>query len=174
MSDWETTIVPLDDAHEVLGTFGIGAYNKAYQRWRRDDGFRLGDLEDVLNESALVLTVDWRECLPYAVETVEAQLESLGIAMQSDMDEEGTRGSVEVDGRREALKYCPADEDDFDAVMLSINRLIEDKAHYRKFRSNEGTDGWQYGVLANADWTALESNAPNVTELLFASVAAAR
>ena len=27
----DTTIIPIDDAHEVLGTFGIGPYNKTYQ-----------------------------------------------------------------------------------------------------------------------------------------------
>lgn len=43
MADWEKTIVPLADAHEVFESFRIGPYSKAYHRWRRDDGFRWVD-----------------------------------------------------------------------------------------------------------------------------------
>ena len=60
MLNRETTIVPLDAALEALSVFGIGPYNREYQRWRRDDGFRFVDLEDVLGESPFVLAVDWR------------------------------------------------------------------------------------------------------------------
>ncbi len=167
MADWEKTIIPLDDAHEVLGAFGIGPYNKAYERWRRDDGFRRVDLEDVLNESPLVLTVDWREWLQDALETVGTQLDSLGITVESDLNDEGNQGYIKGDGAREAVKYVPADEDNFDDVVQSINRIINNKAQYRKFRSCEGSDGWQYGLLTNEDWKALESNAPNVLNVLF-------
>ena len=167
MADWEKTIVPLDDAHEVLGTFGIGPYNKAYERWRREDGFRWVDLEDVLDESPLILNVDWREWLQDALETVRGQLDSLGIALDSDLGDEGNEGHVEIDGARETIKYIPADEDNFDDVVRSINRLIKEKAQYRKFRSCVGSDGWRYGVLAIQDRKALESSAPNTLNLLF-------
>lgn len=167
MADWEETIIPLDDAHEVLGTFGIGPYNSGYQRWRRDDGFRRVDLEDVLNESPLVLTVDWREWFQDALETIRSQLDSLGITVEPDLHEEGHQGHIAVDGAREAVKFVPADEDDFDTVIQSLNRLVKGKAQYRKFRSCEGSDGWRYGLLTNEEWKALESNAPNLLNLLF-------
>lgn len=167
MTDMETTIVPLDDAHEVLGTFRIGPDNRAYQRWKRDDGFRWVDLEDVLNESPLVLSVDWREWLQDAVETIETQLDSLGITAVVELDEEGNQGHVEIDGAKATIKYVPNDEDNFDDVIQSINGLMKRKAEYRKFRSCEGTDGWCYGLLSEEDWKSLESNAPNAVSLLF-------
>lgn len=128
----------------------------------------MGRLEDVLNESPLVLTVDWREWLRDALEAIGSQLELLGIAVETDLDEEGSLGSVLVAGVREAVKYVPADEDDFDTVIQSLNRLIPGKARYRKFRSCEGSDGWSYGLLTDDDWKALEANAPNTVKLLFA------
>jgi hypothetical protein len=63
MADWDTTIIPLDDAHEVLSVFGIGPSSREYQRWRRDDGIRHVDFEGVLSQSGSVLTIDWREWL---------------------------------------------------------------------------------------------------------------
>jgi hypothetical protein len=167
MLDMEKTIIPLDDAHEILGTFGIGPYNTVYQRWRRDDGFRWCDLEGVLNESPLVLAIDWREWLQDAVETIVTQLDALGINVASDLDEEGNQGHIEIDGGREAIKFVPADDDDFDNVVQSVNRLIKDKAQYRKFRSCEGSDGWWYGLLTNEQWVSLESAVPNTCSLMF-------
>lgn len=169
MSDMETTIIPLDDAHDVLGTFRIGPSNRAYQRWKRDDGFRWVDLEDVLSESPLVLSVDWREWLQDAVDTIEAQLGSLGFPVDVELDDEGNRVHLEVEGTKAEIKYVPNDEDNFDDVIQSVNGLIKGKARYRKFRSCEGTDGWCYGLLANEDWETLELNAPNTTSMLFFS-----
>lgn len=165
MPDRETTIIPLDDAHEILGTFGIGPRSQGYQRWRRDDGFRWVDLEDVLNESSAVLSVDWRDALQDALETVATQVGDIGISLGSDLDEEGEQASLEVDGKRVSVAYSA--DGDFDTVVRAINGLIADKAQYRKFRSSEGSDGWRYGLLTNEDWKSLETNAPKVTALLF-------
>jgi hypothetical protein len=167
MTDWEKTIIPLDDAHEVLSVFGIGPSSREYQRWRRDDGFRHVDLEGVLGESRSVLTVDWREWLQDAVDTITGQLEELGIEAAADLGEEGNVGVIQIDGKSARIKYVPADKDNFDRVIDGINRLIAETARYRKFRSCEGSDGWSYGVLKNEDWQALETAAGATVRLLF-------
>jgi hypothetical protein len=167
MTDWEKTIIPLDNAHEILSVFGIGPSSREYQRWRRDDGFRHVDFEGVLNESRSVLTVDWREWLQDAVDTITGQLEELGMEAAADLGEDGNEGVIQVDGKSSRIKFVPADEDDFDRVIEAINRLIADAARYRKFRSCEGSDGWSYALLRNEDWHALESAAGATIRLLF-------
>jgi len=167
MADWEKTIIPLDKAHEVLSVFGIGPSSRGYQRWRRDDGFRHVDFEEVLGESRFILGVDWREWLQDAVETITAQLEVLGVEVAADLGEEGNEGVIQIDGKTARIKYVPSDEDDFDRVIDAINRLIAETAHYRKFHSCEGSDGWSYAVLKNEDWQAVEAAAGTTVKLLF-------
>jgi hypothetical protein len=153
----------------VLATFGIGPYSKGYQRWRRDDGFRLVDLEEVLGESQFVLRVDWREWLQDATNTIRDQLGAIGISAAADLGEDGDQGYIEVEGRREVIKYVPNDDDDFDVVIQTINSLISTKGRYRKFRSCEGSDGWAYCLLSNENWNELESSAGELMNLLFFS-----
>jgi hypothetical protein len=167
MANWEATIIPLDDAHEVLSVFGIGPSSREYQRWRRDDGFRHVDFEGVLNESGSVLTVDWREWLQDAVDVILRQLEDIGITAAADLGEDGTEGVLQVEGQTARIKFVPADEDDFDRVIAEVNRLIAETARYRKFHSCEGSDGWSYAVLKIEDWQALESAAGATVKLLF-------
>lgn len=167
MADWEKTIIPLDDAHEVLSVFGIGSSSREYQRWRRDDGFRHVDFEGVLGESSGVLTVDWRESLQDAVDIIAGQLDELGIESAADLGEDGNEGVLQIAGKTARIKYIPADDDNFDRVIEAINRLIAETARYRKFRSCEGSDGWSYDVLKNKDWQALETAAGATVRLLF-------
>jgi hypothetical protein len=167
MADWEKTIIPLDDAHEVLSVFGIGPSSREYQRWRRDDGFRHVDFEGVLSESRSVLTVDWREWLGDAVDTIIGQLEELGIEASADLGADENEGLFQADEQSTRIKFAPADDDDFDRVIEAINRLIAKTARYRKFRSCEGSDGWSYAVLKNDDWRELETSAGATVELLF-------
>jgi hypothetical protein len=168
MSDWEKTIIPLDDAHEILSVFGIGASSREYQRWRRDDGFRHVDFESVLGGSKAVLVVDWREWLQDAVDVILGQLDALGIAASADLGEEGNEGILQIEGRSARIKF--ADEDDFDPVIAAVNRLLEPTASYRKFRSCEGCDGWSYAVLKDEDWRTLNTTAAATARLLFAQV----
>ena len=167
MADWEKTIIPLDEAHEVLSMFGIGPSSRGYQRWRREDGFRHVDFEDVLNESRSVLPVDWREWLQDAVDIITCQLEALGIEAAADLGEDGNEGVIEVEGKSQRIKYVPSADDDFDRVIEAINRLIVETAKYRKFRSCEGSDSWSYGLLKTDDWQALEVAAAATVKLLF-------
>jgi hypothetical protein len=173
MADWEKTIVPLDEAHELLSVFGIGPTSREYQRWRRDDGFRHVDFVGVLGESRSVLTADWRGWLQDAVATVSQQLEDLGIEAAADLGEDGNEGVIQIAGKSARIKFVPADEDDFDRVIEAINQLIAETARYRKFRSCQGSDGWSYAVLKNDDWHALESAAGATVRLLFVQVCSA-
>lgn len=172
MPNNESTIVPLDAAHEVLSVFGIGSDNREYQRWRQDDGFRLIDLEDVLGHSQFVLSVDWREALPDALSTILDQLGAIGISASSDLADEADEGQLEIDGQNAAVKFVPSDGDDFDQVIRTVNSLISAKARYRKFRSSEGSDGWMYGLLSSEEWNSLEAEASDLTALLFDDVGA--
>ena len=170
MSDGESMIIPLDEAHEILGTFGIGPYSRSYQRWRRDDGFRHADFEDVLNESDFVVIIDWREWLPDAMDVIVSQLHELGIEASVDLDEEGEQGLFAVNGNEVKIKYSINDADNFDQIIVSINRLIGKTAQYRKFRSSEGSDTWAYAILKNEDWRQLEQSVSGTVRLLFANV----
>ena len=168
MSKYESTIIPLDDAHEFLAAFRIDGNNREYQRWRRDDGFRWGDFEDVLHTSPLILGVDWREWLHDSIDTVIEQLAACDITATAELGDDGERGSVSVNDGSEQIKYVPNDEDDFDAVIASINRLIAGRAEYRKLNSCEGSDGWSY-VLPVDQWTDLSESVPQTVNLVFAS-----
>jgi hypothetical protein len=167
MPDHEKTIVPLYDAHAALSAFGIGPSSKGYLRWRRPDGFCLVDLEVVLGESQYILRVDCREWMQDAMNTIQDQLTAIGVSATSDLGEEGEQGFIEIEGKQDAIKFVPNDDDDFDTVVQSINTLISTKGRYRKFRTSEGSDGWAYGLLSNGDWKELESNAPELVTLLF-------
>jgi hypothetical protein len=170
MADLEKTIVPLDAAHEILAAFGILPTNKAYQRWRRDDGFRLTDFLDVLCESRFLLVVDWREWLQDAMNIILDQLSAIGALPGLELGEGGEEGYLEVDGKRAWIKYVPTDDDNFVNVIRSINLLIHPAGQYRKLRSCEGTDGWIYGLLANNDWKELESSVSELVNLVFLPV----
>lgn len=167
MADWEKTIIPLDDAHEILSVFGIGSHFKPYQRWRRDDGFRHVDFEGVLGESPAVLIVDWREWLQDAIEVIQRQLHDLGIEATSALGDEGEAGEFRVNWLSAMIKFVSDDEDDFDEVIVAVNHLISQTACYRKFCSCEGSDGWSYAVLNNVDWQSIEEAAPSTVRLLF-------
>jgi hypothetical protein len=170
MSDWEKTIIPLDDAHEILSLFGIGPSSREYQRWRRDDGFRHVDFEGVLKTSGLVLNVDGREWLHDATDTMIRQLEELGICAAAEFGDDGEEGTFQVEGRTVGIKFIPADGDDFDRVVAAVNETIAPQARYRKFRSSAGSDGWSYATLKHEDWQALEAAAGDTLRLLFADV----
>jgi hypothetical protein len=163
-----TTVVSLRDANEVLRKFGIALDSKACRRRRRDEGFRWIDLEELLSESLHVLAVDWRESLQDVLESIAPQLYSIGLTFDSDLNDAGKEGMIEIDGEWEKVKYRL--NDDLDDVIRSINRLTRNKAEYRRFRSCEGTDVRWYGFLSKEDWARLESNVPNVLSLLFCSV----
>ncbi|MBI1248734.1 hypothetical protein GC197_12950 [bacterium] len=167
MSDWDSTIISLDDSHEVLATFGIGPYSKGYQRWKRGDGFRWCDLEDVLSESPNVFGIDWRDCLEDALDPITDALESLGISLNIQLNDDGDAGEISLGKATEIIKFRSDEEDEFDDVIAAINRLIVRQARFRRFRSSEGSDGWWYGLLSVEDWSSLEVNAPQTVELLF-------
>jgi hypothetical protein len=172
MHDREKTVISLHDAHEILSAFGIGPQSHGYQRWRRDDGFRQVDLEDVLIESSNVLSIDWRGWLQEAVDTIVAQLANIEIAIEAALDEDRDRGTINIDGKTADVKFVPDEGDDFDDVIASINQLIAPKARYRKFRSSDGTDGWIYGLQSNENWRSIQSGAGHSADLLFKDVAA--
>jgi hypothetical protein len=167
MANWEETIIPLGDAHKILSSFGIGPDSNGYQRWRQDDGFRQVDFEGVLNESKLVLSVDWRDLLQDATDTIIEQLGSLGITTTADLGEDGEQGFIEVDGKRADIKYVPNDNDDFESAIRTVNVLISGKASYRKYQSCVGSDGWRFGLHSTEEWEFLKSNAPGSLDLIF-------
>jgi hypothetical protein len=169
MVDREKTIIPLHVAYDVLAAFGVDPSSKTYQRWRRDDGFRLVDLEQMLRESRLLLRADWRDWLQDIMGVIQDQLRTIGIIAQADLGSVGEQGNFQIDGRKRWIKYVPDDDDDFDRVVRSINSLIRAWGSYRKLRSCEGTDGWVYGLLSNRDWNKLDSTASDLVNLLFTS-----
>lgn len=170
MSGDSSTIIPLDEAHKILATFGIGPNSRGYQRWHREDGFRRGDLEDILNESDFILNVDWRELLSDAMDAIVSQLHELGIEASVDLNEDGEKGVFGANGKEIRIKYSLNDEDNFDRVIASINPLISRMAHYRKLRSSEGSDTWSYAILKNEDWRQLRQSAGEWMSLLFVEV----
>lgn len=168
MSQWETTIIPLKDASDLLIAFGVDTGSDQVHRWKREDGFRWIDLEGLLSESDSVLVIDWREELSIALEEIQEQLEQLQIDFEFDLDENEEQGDITVDGATKAVKYIPDDGDEFHTVIDTINELIQPRARYRMFRSSEGSDTWSYALLTEEAWRKLESDAPKTVVLLFA------
>ena len=128
------------------------------------------DLEGVLDESGLVFAMDWRGWLKENIDIIIEQLGKLDISATASLDKDGNQGKFHLDGRSAVIKFIPADEDNFDDVMVAINRLIGNKAHYKKFRSCEGSDGWVYALLKNEDWNSLHSSVPQALGLVFKDV----
>ena len=167
VSDIESTIVPLDDCHTLLASFGIGGDNREYQRWRRDDGFRWLDLEDTLNTSDFVLGIDWREWLNDAVDTVAHQLSLIDVQLDVNLNDDGDRGTISVGEFSADVKFVPNDDDDFCAVIAAVNRLLDGRGVYRKFNSCEGSDGYWFGLQTEEQWNALDSSIPQTVKLIF-------
>ena len=161
------SIIPLDDAHEIFHALGIGPESKEYQRWKRPDGFRLVDMDDVMGGSESVLGVDWRDGLDDIVDIILRQLNALGFEASADLGEEGEMGTLTIDGITLAVKHVRADHDDFNRIIAAINALIAGKARYRKYASCEGTDGWWYAVLPNDIWQHLRTTAGSTLDILF-------
>src|SRR5262245_16652775 len=115
-----STIIPLNEAHQILRIFGIGPNSRGYQRWRREDGFRREDFDDVLNESDFILNVDWRELLADAMDSIVSQLDELGIEATAYWDEEDEIELLYSDGSEVTIKYSLNDEDNFDQVIALI------------------------------------------------------
>jgi hypothetical protein len=170
MTDGTSTIIPLDEAHGILEVFGIGPQSRGYQRWRRDDGFRREDFEDVLNESDFILNVDWRELLADAMDTILSQLHELEIEASVDLDEEGEQGLFAANGGEVTIKYSINDDHNFDQVVATINPLIGQIGQYRKLRSSEGSDTWSYAILRNETWRQVEQSAACLVGLIFSNV----
>ena len=172
MSRPASPIIDLASSHTLLAAFGIDGRNPEYQRWRRDDGFRLDDLEDVLvSEGTGVLVVDWRGELDEAIDDVAEMLAPHGIELEASMDEYEPLGTVTIGGASAAIKYVPNDDDDFDDVILSLNRLLAGRAEFRKWRSCEGSDTYAYALLAPHAWSELSTAVPTLIARLFAPLA---
>ena len=164
------SIVPIDDAHEILHAFAIGPDSRGYQRWKREDGFRRVDLEDVLFESPRVFGADWREWLQDVVLDVVGKAQLIGIEVVAVLDEDGNSGVIRCDDREEDVVYVPANRDDFDDVASAIDTVLGSRAEVRKFKSCEGSDGWSYAMLRCQDWAHLETVASNSLESLFSKL----
>jgi len=160
-------LVPLDQAHAILSSFEIDPNNRSYLRYRRDDGFRLNELEDVVAESELVLSMDWRGWLKDAIEEIIKHFAKMEVPLNADLDDDGNEGWLENANRRIHVKYVPVDDDDFDSVISSVNELFGGKAFYRKLRSCIGSDGWSYGLLPRADWQHLNAVAGDTIDAMF-------
>ena len=169
MSEYESTIVPLDDCHTLLASFDIGGDNREYQRWRRDDGFRWVDLEDVLNTSPFVLGIDWSEWLNDAVDTIAHQLSLIDVQLDVNLNDDGDRGTISVGESSTDIKFVPDDDYNFCAVVSAVNRLLGGRAVYRKFNSCEGSDGYWFGLQTAGQWHALYSTIPQTVKLIFTS-----
>ena len=167
VNEIESTIVPLDNCHTLLASFGIGGDNREYQRWRRDDGFRWVDLEDTLNTSEFVVGIDWREWLNDAVDTIAHQLSLIDVQLDVNLNDDGDRGAISVGSASADIKFVPADDDDFCAVVTAVNRLLGDRASYRKFNSCEDSDGYWFGLQTADQWNALDSSIPQTVKLIF-------
>ena len=169
MSDFESTIVPLDDCHTLLASFGVAGDNREYQRWRRDDGFRWVDLEDTLNTSEFVLGIDWRESLSDAVDTIGHQLSLIDVQLDVNLNDEVDCGTICIGMSSTEIKFVPDDYDDFCNVVDAVNRLLDGRVVYRKFNSCEGSDGYWFGLQTAEQWNALDSAIPQTGKLIFKS-----
>jgi hypothetical protein len=161
-------IIPLDHAHEILYAFGIGPESRGYQRWKKAQGFEQDDLETVMGESThTVLGINWRAWLKDVIDDITNQLSALGFVVSSDLDDEGEKGILRINGTAIQVAYRPVDDGDFDPMIAAINRAIAPRARYRKFASCEGSDGWFYAVLTEETWRHLTTAAESSVNAIF-------
>lgn len=159
MYDFE--IVPLEEADTLFAAFGVGPGHREYERWRRAEGFRLDDLDDVLGESPRIIVVDWRSFLEEALEQIAPALETLGVELDYTVDDDGNHGVVRYGNRSVAAKYAPDDDDDdFDAVVRDLVALVDGRVEFRSLWSARGSDTYVYGVLAPEEWRRLRAAIP--------------
>lgn len=146
--------------------------DRQYTRWRRDDGFRWVDLEDVLFTSPFILSVDWREYLPDAIQVIQSNLACFDVRLVADMDEAEPQGSIAIEGKVEPVRYVPSEHDaDFNQVVGAVNRLLEGLGlEYRLFNTTVGSDGWTYAVLTLGQWRELKDKVPEAVDMIFRSV----
>jgi hypothetical protein len=160
-------VIPLEAAHQILATFGITKPTKAYERWVKPVGFEVGDFDEVLFKSPFIFTIDCRAWLKEELETIVESLQNLEVKVSVDLDEEGEVGYVVSDGRRAQVKYRPVDDDSFDNVVQSLQRVVPEMIEFRRSPNNEGSHTYLYAVLPRDEWSDLERAAPEVIAHFF-------
>lgn len=164
----ETHHIPLEIAHKFLATFGITKPTEAYERWLKNDGFELKDFDDVLFESELIYTVDWRACLVDELETICDSLAKLNVTLVFEMHEDGDAGIVKCEEKEADVSYRPNDGSDFDNVILGIQSVIPANIEFRAERHNGGGDTLIYAALPKDEWDDLENTDSTVLKHFFA------
>lgn len=155
------------DACKLLETFQVDLKHSEVQRYLTDGGIKSFDLEDLLNCGPLTLVFDWRDVLQGGIDDASKQLALFDVSLTGNWNSDGTKGAITVDGQTEQVKYVPDDNDDFDTVIVTVNRLMAGRCEYRKFNSCIGSDTWQYGLLSSQQWQELTESPGNVANVLF-------
>lgn len=161
-------IIPLDTAHTILATFGITKPTREYQRWVKDDGFKLDDFLSVLFESEYVFVLDWRGCLADELEWMAVALRKLGVAVYTDSSEDGATAAVTIGVRAVALSYTPNDpQTGWLAVISGLQSIVPANIEFRESVDNGNSDTAMYAVLPCDEWQELDTTATEVIQSLF-------
>lgn len=160
------------DACKLLETFRVDLNDPEVQRYLTDDGINSFDLEELLSRGPLSLVFDWRDVLQDGIDDACQQLALFDISLTGSWNSDGTQGTITVEGQTEQVKYVPKDDDDFDTVIATINRLVANRlmagrCEYRKFNSCIGSDTWQYALLSSQQWQELAESSGNIVDVLF-------
>jgi len=159
--------IPLEIAHQILGTFGITRPTRAYQRWVKEDGFDLQDFDEVLFESTFIFTIDWRASLQEELDSIRDSLDKIDAKLEVNLDKEGESGYVSCAGRRAPIAYRPSDESDFDLVVRALQSVVPNNVEFRASPDNDGSDTMVFAVLPRDEWAELERIAPDVIRYFF-------
>jgi hypothetical protein len=149
-------IIPLPTAHEILAAFGLSQNTKGYNRYARPEGFKLEDFREILSESPLIFSIDWRAILQEEIPRILHGLSQLGCDLTFQATDEVSGVLTAPDGRELGIDYIPTDGD-FDVVIGDLQQLVGPNIEFRESPENRGSDTWSYAILNRDHWLQLES-----------------
>jgi hypothetical protein len=162
-------MIPLDEAHTILVSFGITQSSPEYERWVKADGFEEDDFISILSESKYLFILDWRGCLAEELENMTTTLNSLGAALQVESSsDEGDTASVTLEGKSVQLSYAPNEEQtSWLTVIQGLQAILPANLEFRESVHNGDSDTDVYAVLPKKEWDELGRNASESIQSLF-------
>ena len=159
--------IKTDTANDILANFGISKPSNTYDRWHRGDHFILDDFDEVLFESRYVLIIDWRAALKDELERIASLLPDFGVSINMDFNDTGNEAVLSCGDLSEKVKYCPSDNDDFEKVILALQRITPDLVEFRGSPLSEGADTWVFAMNGPEEWKEVDALAPEVMDHFF-------
>lgn len=165
--------IPAETAEALLQAFGVSRATRAYDRWRKPQGFDLADFDEVLFESPAVIVLDWRCCLADEASDFAAAFERCGFPLVFEELDDESLVLRSHDGSTRPIPAGQADDSDLEAAFREIQKCLPEGIEIRRSPENEGSDTSVFAVLRRSDWDVAEGVAPEVVAHFFCQLSQA-